>query len=51
MCQVGCRNEDYYGDCTLHLNYCPIEFRDYMAKTMKMVSKDKHLKSSYKRKE
>lgn len=36
MCQIGCYNEDHWGDCDLKLNYCPIqregERQDYIDK-------------------
>ena len=38
MCQQGCNNEDYWGDCYLKLGYCPIqkegEKKDYIKKYM-----------------
>lgn len=44
MCQAGCHNENYFGDCSLCLGYCPIEFKDHVSKNIKLITKENKLK-------
>lgn len=44
MCQQGCYNEDYWGDCDLRLGYCPIEKKDHINKCMTTCNKSLSIK-------